>query len=63
MGPWENWQKPDKGLNSYQGQLSWMSVEPSRERKIKYFLHPLWVPLLHPRGLFNTTKMFAVCPS
>lgn len=39
-GFWENWQKPTKGENSYQGQLSHTSGMPGWERKVKFHTVP-----------------------
>lgn len=38
MRSWENQQKLAKGENSYQSQLSQISVVPSRERKVNFML-------------------------
>ena len=39
MGSWKNWQKPAQGENSYQSQVSWISVcsIQQRERENKIF--------------------------
>ena len=63
MGSRENWQKPVKDENSYQSQLSWISIVPSGEGKIKFYVIPYWLSILFsPRDSCWHFVCLILCP-
>lgn len=57
MGSWKNWQKPTKGENSYQIQLSQLSVCSTGQRgEIKISFAPSLGTPLKSKGLFSTVR-------